>query len=364
MSKIDPVEVYRKLEARVKEEKGEVAPIYRELAARIGAGESEYVARILAKLANPEQAKIVAALPDPNQTASAARTLEVTEEFAKSLNLDKKTVDKHIRELFEKGLVFPTKKGPSMARTFIQLHDAALGNPKFDKDLGQSYFDLWGVLEGPMRKPVPEDMRPQGEFRVIPRWKSIKDVPGVLPYEDVKVILSKQELIVLLHCGCKRSHTDRWCGIPVESCITLGRTAQYNLDRGVGRKITYEEALEVVEKFDEYPTVHCTVNQREVNQLICNCHYCCCMAIRFAAKSRFVAEVDPEKCRACETCVERCQFDAISMSYYPEFGEKRSHTDEEACRGCGCCVISCPSQARTMKLVRPPEHIPEALTIY
>ena len=365
MSEIDPVKVYDELKARVDAAKGEIDPIYKELAARVGAGESEYIPRVLAKMANLEQARIVHALPDPDGDASAGRSLEVSEAFAKKLGLDKETVDKHIQELFEKGLLFPTRAGPQMARTHIQLHDSALGNPKFDEALGDEFFDLWAIQETAMKKPVPEDLHPEfSAFRVIPRWKSIKDVPGVEPYEDIREILKAQDVLAVLHCGCKRAHRDRWCGIPDESCITVGRTAQYNIDRGAGRKITYDEALEILDKYDEYPAVNSTVNQKEVNQLICNCHYCCCSVVKSAAKSRFLAEVDPEKCRGCKTCVDICQYGAISMKDYPEVGGERAYVDPELCRGCGCCVISCPAEARTMKVVRPPEHIPDALGIY
>ena len=105
--------------------------------------------------------------------------------------------------------------------------------------------------------------------------------------------------------------------------------------------------------------------------LVCNCHWCCCELIlplfrqdkyrvwEGLAKSRFEAVVDPEKCHACKTCIDRCQFEAVKMKYYPEFGEERAYIDTEKCMGCGCCVISCPSEARTMKLVRPPDHIPD-----
>lgn len=365
MKKVDPEQVFKELEERVEKDKTPLDPIYYDLAERIMSGDKEYTPRILAKLANPEQAKIVAALPDPDVKPGSGRSLEISDEFAEKLNMDKATVEKHIQELFEKGLLFPTKKGPAMARTLIQLHDAALGNPKFDEQLGRGYFDLWGIQDGPMSPPKPEDIPQEGsEFRIMPRWKSIENVPGVQFYEDVKAILKAQDLIVMLHCGCKRSHTDRRCGVPEESCLTVGRTAQYNLDRNAGRRITYEEALEVLEKYDKLPTVNLTVNQRDVGQLICNCHYCCCLALNKAEKSRFVAVIDSQKCRGCKVCMERCQFGAISMKDYPELEGERAFVDEEICRGCGCCVISCKAEARTMRVVRPPEHIPESLSFY
>jgi NAD-dependent dihydropyrimidine dehydrogenase PreA subunit len=43
---------------------------------------------------------------------------------------------------------------------------------------------------------------------------------------------------------------------------------------------------------------------------------------------------------------------------------KRAFIDTETCRGCGSCVVTCKAGARTMKLVRPPDHVPESLSIY
>jgi len=75
-------------------------------------------------------------------------------------------------------------------------------------------------------------------------------------------------------------------------------------------------------------------------------------------KTRFRATVDPEQCIGCRRCIdERCQFGAIQMKYYPEFGEERSYTDEEKCVGCGLCVETCCIGARGMKIVEPPEYI-------
>jgi len=341
-----------------------IDPVYNELAVKLGSKEPrdlEYMPRILEKLMNLDQAKIVLALPDSNRKASSGN-LEVSEEFAKQLNLDKKVVDDYIQELFEKGVVFPTSKGPQFARNAVQLHDAALVTDKFDKSLGDEYFDLWGAWTGKKEKPTLADCPSEktAYMRIVPKWKAIKDIPETLPFEDMREILKQQELIVLANCTCKKGYRNRTCGTPDGVCMVVGRSAEFNLSRGVGRKITSDEALELLGKFDKYPVVNCVVNTRGVNALICNCHWCCCGSLGDnTAKSRFITEVDPAACRACKTCITRCNFGAAQMKYYPEFGEERVYVDPEICRGCGTCVVSCPAGARTMKIVRPPEHVPE-----
>jgi ferredoxin len=212
-------------------------------------------------------------------------------------------------------------------------------------------------------------------MRVIPRWKAIENVPGVLPCEDIRQIFKASDPIVLIPCACKKCTPDRACKDKITelTCVTCGRAGEYNLKRGAGKKLTYDEVMELFDSLDQHQLVHLTGNTNMAPPLVCNCHNCCCGMFILnkqarkqlnqseIAKSRFQAVVDPKKCKGCRLCADkRCPVGAAQIKYYPELGAERSYVNAEECIGCGLCVITCPAKARSLKIVRPPEHIPSA----
>lgn len=345
--------------------KKEIAPEYRELAVKIKEPDSVIMPYVLEKLMNLEQAKILNALPDS------------PENIAKRLNLSQEVVDKHLQEMFEKGLLYPGRSGWHLTRSWGSLHDSAgSSNPKYDND---DFFDLaFAMSDEKVKKQINEVLTGQIKtirqaMRVIPRWRSIDGIPGVLQNEDIREIFRGADPIVLLPCACKNIDRNRKCKdtIPVTTCIVHGRAGQYNLNRGTGEKLTYDEVLELFDTFDKYQLVHLVGNYNSMPFLVCNCHNCCCGSFyrntrarkqidQFSiAKSRFIAFVDPEKCKGCNTCITRCPVNAIKLINYPGYKGKRAFVVEEDCIGCGLCAITCPTGARQMKLVRPPEYIPQ-----
>ncbi|MEJ2638992.1 MAG: 4Fe-4S dicluster domain-containing protein [Desulfosarcinaceae bacterium] len=57
-----------------------------------------------------------------------------------------------------------------------------------------------------------------------------------------------------------------------------------------------------------------------------------------------VAEVNPDRCAVCLTCVRTCPYNT------PYIGEDGYAVIEPAgCHGCGCCVAECPGKAITLK---------------
>ena len=346
-----------------------IDPIYQELAAKMGKPDLKNLPLLLAKLADPEEARILNVL-----TASA-------EVIAEKLNLAKDTLDKHLKVLFEKGLVFQGKTGWHLTRTWGALHDSAGSADvvKYKDVFDKAFFKLLQATSEEDREQRVNDVVTgkaplRRNMRVIPRWKSIKNIPGLLPYEDIRQIFKASDPIVLLPCACKRAEPERECKetVPEVTCVTCGRAGQYNLNRGAGKKLTYDEALALFDTFDQLQLVHLTGNTNRLPSLVCNCHYDCCGQFQVnkkaqevlhqdvIVKSRFIATIDPKKCKGCRLCMEKgCPAGADKIRYYPELGEERADIDAEICLGCGLCVINCPSEARMMKMVRPPDHIPE-----
>lgn len=342
-----------------------IDPVYKELAAKIGEEKSRFMPHVFETLVNLEQARIINELP---------RNLE---EISEKLGLPKEAVDNHVQVMFEKGLLFPGKTGWHLTRTWGALHDSiGASNPKHDND---DFFDLAFAKSMESNQWQIEEVR-EGKknkvrqiMRVIPRWGSVKGIPGVLPHEDASSVLKHAEPIAQMECACKKIHRGRACKdeIPTNTCFTIGRPAEYNIKRGAGKKLSYDEAMAIMAELDKHPLVHLTGNTNQIPYLLCNCHNCCCgVFIRnnetkrlfnqlSLAKSRFVAVVEAEKCKGCGLCAkERCPVGAIQMEFDSKYNEERSTVDAEVCIGCGLCVVSCPAEARAMKLVRPPDHIP------
>ncbi|MDD4255420.1 MAG: 4Fe-4S binding protein [Methanofollis sp.] len=56
-----------------------------------------------------------------------------------------------------------------------------------------------------------------------------------------------------------------------------------------------------------------------------------------------VAVVDPDLCVGCETCVDECPSEAISME------DGIAVVNKDACTDCGTCVDVCPAGAIHME---------------
>lgn len=194
--------------------------------------------------------------------------------------------------------------------------------------------------------------------RVVPAKGTVK-TEWILPYEDVQAILDSAKTFRVQDCVCRvqMDKLDRRCKFPLKVCLNYS-----SKERPPSRRdITREEAMEILDKAEEVGLVHSVCNVREgglwshdlgIDGYICNCCGCCCALLRgitelgienSVADSIYYAEINPEECLGCWTCIERCQVQAIS-----EQGEV-AFVDRKRCIGCGLCVTGCPNEAAQLQ---------------
>jgi len=212
-----------------------------------------------------------------------------------------------------------------------------------DKEFSQmfeEYLPYFGLSLGSVRTK---------QLRVIPVNSAIKVLHNVAPYNKIRELVRQQDLISVTECICRKEQKllGKECDRPKETCLGFGKFARFYIDNKLGRSITTDEAMEILDLAEESGLVLSPSNAQEL-EFICCCCSCCCPTLRAAKlvpKSKYVissyyqAKIDPECCSECGLCIERCQVDAIKK------GDGRSEIRDERCIGCGLCVSTCPEEA-------------------
>jgi Pyruvate/2-oxoacid:ferredoxin oxidoreductase delta subunit len=190
-------------------------------------------------------------------------------------------------------------------------------------------------------------------MRPIPIGRSIDVRHRVATYEDARHFLKDQKKIAVLNCICRvqQGLLGQGCDKPLEVCFMFGSHASYCVERGVGREVSYEEAVSLVEQAEEAGLVCQPFNSQNPGGM-CNCCGDCCGLLKSLKKhprpadmttSNYFAMVDKDACTACETCLERCQMEAITINE-----QDTAEIDLARCIGCGLCVTTCPTEAMTL----------------
>ncbi len=309
--------------------------------------ESRYLPLIFEKITDKKDLEILLSLPNNPKAA------------AKSLNMGEKEVADALNDLYMRGFIWIEEtgiNGPEYCFADIGIFmDCVLFDPRYD-EYGDEFFDIWKKY---WNEEHVHMYQPDNVFRVLPIEEVIRGT-RVLPYESVSKIFKNASKIAVQRCACRVK--ERRCNNPLETCISLDDFADYIIKRDIGYEISLEKALKIIEMCEDSGLVHQTINS-ETPDVICNCCSCCCTFLRSilyygkkaaAAKSRYMAIFDREKCSTCKemVCADRCIFGCLSIK------DGVLQIDHSMCWGCGLCARACPENAVTMKQVRKPSHIP------
>jgi len=306
--------------------------------------ESGVEIRILRRLFTPEDAELALHLtPIPEEPRVVARRAKIPV----------KEAERRLEELSKKGLIFGVhRKGapPSyMAEQFVVGFWESQVN-KLDRELIQDAEEyLSAYFEKGSWWKVPQ-------LRTIPVGKSITAQTEVMAYERAEELVRAQKAFAVANCICRQEKRlmGEGCDKPEESCMSFGMAADMNVRTGLARKISMDEALEILHRAEEVGLVLQPANAKKA-LFICTCCGCCCGVLRGLKRfpdpanlvsSPFLASLNAETCKGCKLCTKRCQMEAIRVE------EKKAVLDLKRCIGCGLCVSTCPTGS--LSLMRKP----------
>jgi Fe-S-cluster-containing hydrogenase component 2 len=216
--------------------------------------------------------------------------------------------------------------------------------------------------------PVEETVTGESQTRTIALDAEIPDRRQAIPFDVVSEIVKREEAwIAVSDCYCRKAKAllGKGCEHPLDVCFVFNEFAEGLVERGVGRKIGYDEAMQILLKCEEAGLVHHIDNCVEDARTLCNCCSCACSPLRISelrqergqpsviAPSRYVVKHDTEKCTHQEDCVSRCPTHARSIR------NGRVVMDPALCEGCGLCVTACTRGANQMIPRKRPPKVPQ-----
>ncbi len=310
--------------------------------------------RILKKLFTPEEAEL---------TMNLQREPEELSQIVARLGRKESELAVKLEDMAQKGLIFRVRQGEQVK---YQAYQFIIGIYEFqlktlDSEFSrmfEEYLPYFGMSLGPIRTK---------QLRVIPVESAVKALPGVAPYNKIRELVRQQDLISVAECICRKEQKllGNECKRPKETCLGFGEFARFYIDNKMGRLITTDEAMKILDLAEESALVLSPTNARELKYICCCCS-CCCPTLKAAKllpKSKYVissyyqAKIDPDLCSDCGLCIERCQVDAIKQ------GDGHSEIKDEKCIGCGLCVSTCPQEAISLMarpgMEPPPKDIDE-----
>ena len=295
--------------------------------------------RILKHLFTPEEAEAAMALtmfPEPVDT------------IAKKLGKNESEIENLFYSMSKKGLIGRSGKDENKynAANFItgiwEYHVNNL-DEKLIHDVNEYIPQIWEKNWARQKTQ---------QHRVIPVLKSIPVEMNIMPYEKAESIIREQSKIVVAPCICRKEQKmiGQGCDKPLETCLMFGSNAFFYEQNNIGRSVSQEEALEILNKGIEAGLVLQPSDSKKPF-VICMCCGCCCMVLKNlnrmdepakVACTNYYVIVSKDVCTGCGNCEGICQMGAITVE------DESAAVSLARCIGCGLCVTQCEFDAITL----------------
>ncbi len=247
-----------------------------------------------------------------------------------------------------------TEREKALADLFKKLLDEVKDTVQGKYDMFMPVFQKMPPTDRTM--PIKENIGSGKEIQVAVNEAVEVPQEKVLGAQSIQDLIKKFDDIAVAHCFCRNYQLllNKPCkqDSPEECCFTFGKSARFVVEKGFGKKISKDEALDILMATEKAGLVHKAYHPggdiaRDETSL-CNCCKDCCGtfllwrngAIPMVNATNYLAKVDVEKCKGCGTCVEKCPVDTVVLN-----DEKKSVIKPEWCIGCGVCAHFCPEDA-------------------
>lgn len=317
--------------------------------------EDDTYLRVLRWIFSPEEAKIASKMK---------LNAESIKKISRRVKIPKEELEKKLVIMKQKGQIYSsnTKKGkkygllPFVIGIFEeQLHRidkefAELIQEYFDKTKGETIFSAKPALH-----------------KIIPINKTIKTDLRVYPFVQAEDMIKNAKSWAVRDCICRRHQEllGNPCSYPLSVCISFSSEENAFEDNNNSKAITKEEALKKLHEAEEAGLIHSSMNIASGHNYICNCCTCCCGVFKGLSDyeqpnaflhSDYILQSDEKLCIGCGICINRCQFDALSLV------DEKIHVNDQ-CVGCGVCVTECPEEAiylvprEKAEVSKPPKNL-------
>lgn len=199
------------------------------------------------------------------------------------------------------------------------------------------------------------EIKSKNKKKTIPISTNITHDPKVYPsflVNDLVEEYGEKNSIYVFPCVCRhgKSLIDSGCSfdMPKESCMAFGNIAKAWESWGYGRRISKEEAIEILKEVRDRGAVHSVIHEKDDCHLpvaaICNCCWDCCSilkpynmgAVALMYNASYSARIkDDADCKSCGNCEKFCPTTAMKLI------DKAVSFDKDKCIGCGQCAYQC-----------------------
>ena len=267
-------------------------------------------------------------------------------------------------------------------------------------------FKLFGLdWSKAMMAGMPiQDFKENASFVIVPdsKFNEIKTSDGKMIFPHLLVIEMLKRVCAYdpehsiargYFCICRETRNCKNHPHNI-GCMIVGPGAMDVVERGLGKFISLENAIELIENEIMPRNLSALVSvfpsdlkyfwgvkshHSKYSFEICSCCNCCCLVKKphffipndpsenknFIDIRGFRAKVNYNKCTGCGKCIDQCSVNSISyLDVLTKNGNIRKKVKIERCLGCGHCIPSCPHNAIEIVATESFDHLEDLLGIF